>query len=194
MTVSVLMLLLPPFFTAFGIYALIVMTSDRARRAFRLGREVLGDERPHPIHVRRAVPAAPVPNPRTASFLMRAFCFGAILWSLYAVFLSLDLFGDTALYSHALHDYQDIAVVAGIATAVSFVILVRMFLRRKKRRGFGLALTAFLFLFGSTGLLTSAVDEARMRAHVTGNTASIRLLPRSHFRHSRSFPDLEFPR
>ncbi len=194
MTVSVLLLFLPPFFTAFGIYSLIVMTSDRSRRAFRLGRKVLGDEEIHPIHIKvESQVGAPEPRPRSASFLMRMFCFCAILWSLYAVFLSLDLFGDTAIYSHVLRDYQEIAIGAGVATAFAFLVLVRMFFRRKKRRGFGLALTAFFFLFGSTAMLNTAIDEAHGRALHMGRDANIRVVPHARV-HFRSFPDWEFPR
>ena len=45
-TASVLLLLFPPFLTAMGIYGLFVLTGDRARRAFAVGRKALEGPRP----------------------------------------------------------------------------------------------------------------------------------------------------
>ena len=68
-----------------------------------------------------------------------------------------------------------------MATVWSLLVLIRMFLMRKQRRGFGLALWAFLFLSASTALLDAALEDARHpEAYRSG--AIHRLLPWSHVR------------
>jgi hypothetical protein len=193
-TASVIMLIFPPFLTALGIYALIVMTSDRARRAFRLGRAVLGDEEPHPIHVRRSVVAEPPPRPMPATFLMRAFTFLAILWSVYVGFLALDVFSDQGIWSHRLGDYEDIETGTTVATVFAVLVLIRMFFMRRRRRGVGLALTAAVFLYAATAFLGMAINDAKERNTESGYGAVIRVLPGSHVPRVPRFLNRENPK
>jgi len=171
----VLMLFLPPFLTAFGIYGLIVMTSDRARRAFRLGGKALRS--PHAVVVREprvAYLSAPV-RPRAATWMMRLFTLGAIGWSLYVGLIAAS-FWASAPSTLNVKDGEGLLGWTMFTTGWSLLVLVRMFLMRKQRRGFGLALWAFIFLSAATALLNTALEDAHHPAFDRSG-AIHRLLP-----------------
>ena len=69
-----------------------------------------------------------------------------------------------------------------MATTWSLLVVLRMVLMRKQRRGFGLALWAFLFLSASTALLDAALEDARRPPEGLRFGAVHRLLPWSHVR------------
>ncbi len=176
---SVLLLFFPPFLTAFGIYSLIVMTSERARTAFRLGEKALRD--PSAILSQAGQPvflSAPA-NPRPSSFVMNGFLLLAIGWSLYTGLVAFGVWDSPITNTN--QDAQTIFVWSVMASVWSLLVLIRMFLMRKQRRGFGLALWAFLFLSASTALLDAALEDTR-RPEAYRSGAIHRLLPWSHVR------------
>jgi hypothetical protein len=48
-----------------------------------------------------------------------------------------------------------------VAAVFSLLVLIRMFLVRRQRRGFGLALVAFVFLWASTAFFSAALETAQ---------------------------------
>ena len=72
-----------------------------------------------------------------------------------------------------------------MAAILSLMVLIRMFLMRKQRRGFGLALVAFVFLWASTAFFSEALDDAKRVAYVErhmGSGADYRHRPWSRVR------------
>jgi len=191
-TASVLMLFLPPFLMALGIYGLIVMTSERARAAFRYGVKALrGPEPVFEVQTSASViEHHPAHHPKSASFLMRGFTLLAIFFSVYLGVIALDAFSDARVYGGDadFDDYRELILAAGAACIYSLLVLIRMFLVRRERRGVGLALTACIFLFTSTTLLNLAVNDAERRHSSPERNAAVRFLPGESFRqHFRPF-------
>ncbi len=170
-TASALMLLFPPVLTVAGIYGLIIMTSDRARAAFALGRTVLRpDSTETVVTVKRARPVETViKHPRRAGLLMRLFHFVAVVWSLYAAFVAIELFmfdggdfvgtrgGNIILSLRHAEVVRDISIVAA---GLALVVLMQSFINRKSRRGLGLAVIAFLFLMAAAARVIGGVEDA----------------------------------
>ncbi|MDJ0521631.1 MAG: serine/threonine-protein kinase [Planctomycetota bacterium] len=177
---SVLLLFFPPFLTALGIYGLIVMTSDRARRAFRLGEKALREPQALVTQPSKPVFLSQPERPRPATLVMHAFTLLAIGWSLYAGLAALSVWNEP--YSSAFASAETAFVWSVMATTWSLLVVLRMFLMRKQRRGFGLALWAFLFLSASTALLDAALEDARRPPEGLRFGAVHRLLPWSHVR------------
>jgi hypothetical protein len=190
-TASILLLLFPPFLTALGIYGLIVMTSDRARRAFRLGRGVLGDEKPHPIFVRQTVEVERAPRPASATLLMRGFALVAILWSLYAGFQAVELLSSADVTGAEVTVARQLHVQTVVGAIVAFIVMVRAWTLRKRRRGLGLAVTAFVFLYGAAAALSLAIENAGPRAPWAERGAATRIAPRHSFRYVLTTPHWE---
>ena len=71
--------------------------------------------------------------------------------------------------------------IAGAIAIYSLLVLFRMCLVRKERRGFGLALAATLFLFASTGFLNMAIKDAEYRSN-SGEQVNLHFQPGSPFR------------
>jgi tRNA A-37 threonylcarbamoyl transferase component Bud32 len=163
-TASVLMLFLPPFFTALGLYGLFIMTSDRARRAFAMGRrELLGLE---PVGAPTPVASTPLPLP--APFLLRLFSLLSILWALYAGFVALDLIADTSAGSSMLDDARTMLVVSGLGAAFALFLCVSFAIGRRRRRGLGLASWSLLALLLASGALGSAIAKHEVRSALEG--------------------------
>lgn len=191
--VSIVMLFLPPFLTALGLYALIAMTSQRARSAFRLGKKALGTGQSFAVQRPRTMHLSPPVHARSASFLMRAFGLLAILFSLYVGFQGLELLGlDKAAGARGyitvaerglLEEMTDLQVALWSASIFSLLVMIRMFLIRKQRRGFGLALVAFFFLWSATAFFSTALDAAKEHRHDVRSGAVHRQLPWTHVRH-----------
>lgn len=177
---SVLLLFFPPFLTALGIYGLIVMTSDRARKAFRLGEKALREPRAVVTQAQKPVFLSPPERPKSATWIMHAFTLLTIGWSLYAGLVALNVWSEP-LSTGLLGDAQTVFVWTVMATVWSLLVVIRMFMMRKQRRGFGLALWAFLFLSASTALLDAALEDSR-RPEAIRSGAIHRLLPWSHVR------------
>lgn len=161
-TASAIMLLFPPFLTAAGIYGLVIMTSDRARHAFELGRKRLRPDATETVVVTK--PAQPVQfHPRAASLVMRLFHFCAVLWSLYAGFVAVELFmldaGSLGVIETMAHG-QSVRDISMFASAFAFIVMLQAFFNRKSRRGVGLAVIAFLFLMTATALVLAGVEDA----------------------------------
>ncbi len=192
---SIVMLFFPPFVTALGLYGLIAMTTERARNAFRLGKKSLRSPGPVAIQAPRVIHLSPPVRARSASFLIRAYGLAAILFSLYVGFQALELW---SLPSNATFNYLDGVYstrgqvvldeaqplfYASLAAAVfSLLTMIRMFLIRKLRRGFGLALVAFIFLWSSAAFFSTALESAKNPVnHESG--AVHRLLPWTEVRH-----------
>ncbi|MDF1701403.1 MAG: serine/threonine-protein kinase [Planctomycetota bacterium] len=193
--VSIVMLFFPPFLTAMGLYGLIAMTSQRARSAFRLGKKALGSRTPVAIQAPRVVHLSPPVHAKSASFMTRAYGLLAILFSLYVGFQGLELLGIakdgeyrgllTIEQMETLSSMGDLHYWIMGAAVLSLLVMIRMFLIRKQRRGFGLALVAFFFLWSAAAFFNTALDEAR--EHTDGRDirsgAVHRQLPRTLVRH-----------
>ena len=188
-TVSILMLFFPPFLTAFGLYSLIAMTTESARNAFRLGKKALSGHPLLAVQAPRIVHLSPPVRARPASLFMRAYGLAAILFSLYAGFQALELqnIASTLRSGGTLQVRETVVIDAGEgifyftagAAVFSLLVLIRMFLGRRQRRGFGLALAAFVFLWSAAAFLSSALEDVRYPVeHRSG--AVHRLLPRTH--------------
>ena len=177
---SVFLLLVPPLFTALGIYGLIVMLSDKTRHAFEIGRKGLEAGATAPLPPRReptpSVAALLPHRPKAPHLLMRAFHFCAMIWSLYAGFLAIELFTSGGRRTHDVLkvDYtliphaQDMATVTLLGAAVAFALGLYLFTIRKRRRGVGLAVIAFLALAVAGFALVFGLEEARAQAHLFG--------------------------
>jgi hypothetical protein len=137
------------------------MTSDRARNAFALGRKAL--VRPDVLvsEPRRGMPLRAPERPRPASLPMRLFALLALFMGVYVALLGLDVLGEEFLPHDALARAETVFAWAVAASIFSLLVLIRMFLVRRQRRGFGLALLAFLALWGSTSFLSTAIQVAR---------------------------------
>ncbi len=169
MVASGIMLFFPPFLTIAGVYGLIVLTTDKARLAFRVGREPLASsDRPSVIQ-RRVINLSSPSHPNRASFLLRAFHFAAILWSLYVGFVALETLlidPDANFLSHVENSYYEsieyalvIRNITIVAAGVAVLVMLRMFAVRRRQRGLGLAVIAFLFLASAAAFVTVAHDS-----------------------------------
>ena len=187
---SVVLLFFPPFLTALGIYGLIVMTSDRARQAFRLGAKALREPDTIITHQQRTVFLSPPQRPKSPTWIMHGFTLLAIGWSLYAGLLAFNAWSEP-LSTGVVSEAQTVFVWTVMAAVWSLLVLIRMFLMRKQRRGFGLALWALLFLSTSTALLDAALEDARSPGAFRSGAVH-RLLPWSHVR--RNNPQWEIPK
>jgi predicted Ser/Thr protein kinase len=178
-TVSVLMLFLPPFVMALGIYSLIVMTSERARNAFRYGAKALrGPDPVFEVHTRASIADEHLPRrPRSATWLMRGFTLVAIFFSVYLALIAVDVYSDAWVYGSTLAEYESLLTGAIAATIYSILVLFRMFLLRRHRRGLGLAVAATLFLFLATSVLNLALTDAQRRQTESKQGAAVRFLP-----------------
>ncbi len=175
---SVFLLLVPPLFTALGIYGLIVMLSDRTRHAFDIGRKGLEAGVTMPSAPKReptpSVAALLPVRAKSAHLLMRVFHFGAMIWSLYAGFLAIELFTsggrrasdilnvEYSLIPHA----QEMATATLLGAALAFALGLYLFTIRKQRRGVGLAVIAFIALAIAGLALVFGLAEARSQAHL----------------------------
>ena len=187
-TASVMLLFFPPFLTALGIYGLVVMTSDAARRALPPQRSRRGPFRQSSVQARahthawappapaanqaraqehQSVVAAPITTSeprsilrRAPSWLLRGFLFLSILWTINSTLVLLDVgaFRRTMLNT----DFETVQalLMAGIVlTLISVMVLVHAFVVRKRREGLLLAVFTFVLLGGSLGMLTGAWDD-----------------------------------
>ncbi len=180
---SVLLLFLPPFLTAFGVYALIVMTSDRSRRAFRLGAKALRGPQTVVTQAPKVVYLSAPERARPATWVMHAATLAAIGWSLYVGLMAAEVWANPSQAN--IDEAQGVFVWTIMACVWALLVMVRMFLMRKQRRGFGLALWALLFLSASTALLDASLEDARQPNDLSMRVPH-RLLPTS--------PDRRFPR
>ncbi len=143
---SALLLFLFPLGTAAGIYGLIVFTGDAAREAFRAGRKAL--EGPQPVVVRKVVEVERRPARRGAPPWMHLLVFAALLWALYAAIVILRTnVPDTSLLEalETMDPTRMLALKVSMAgVLMSVVASVAAFRARRVRRGFGMALTAFV--------------------------------------------------
>jgi len=191
----IVMLFLPPFVTALGLYGLIAMTTERARNAFRLGKKTLRSRSPVAMQAPRVIHLSPPVRARSASFLTRAYGLAAILFSLYVGFQGLELLhlsndvwfspisGQYAAPDQVIFDNAQPLLYWSMGAAVfSLLAMIRMFLIRKQRRGFGLALVAFIFLWSSAAFFSTALESARSPMDRRSGAVH-RLLPWTEVRH-----------
>ncbi len=191
--VSIVMLFFPPFLTAMGLYGLIAMTSEKARSAFRLGKKALGSRAPVSVQRPRVMHLSPPKRAKSASLMTRAYGLLAILFSLYVGFQGIELFGIasegkargfiTMAQMVQVAEYGDLRIVVIGAAVFSLLVMIRLFLIRKQRRGFGLALIAFFFLWSATAFFSTALDAAREYRDDVRSGAVHRQLPWTHVRH-----------
>lgn len=158
-TASVLLLFLPPFFTALGIYGLVVMTSDRARRAFAMGKHEL--EGTLPVRASEPLPDPARRRPLPPPVWLRLFALASILWSIYAAFEALELLHGAPLGRAARRDALEMAIGTGLAALAALGLVVRFLRRRRAQRGVELSLWALLFLGAATGFLGYALGATR---------------------------------
>ncbi len=193
-TASAFMCLLPPVIIFGGIYGLIVMTSDRARRAFRLGKDALLDDdqrveptlpaKPRPKHA--PMPFAPRAAPKDFGIGMRIYALCGVLLSLYAVLVctSVELFGRSGgsgsdiltvrpshdgILSMSSSDIHDFGGVMLVACFVSVLVLLYTFARRRVVRGWGLAFVIASFVFGASYWLHHAATSAGFASPLFGH-------------------------
>ena len=192
-TASAFLCLLPPIIILGGIYGLIVMTSDRARRAFRIGKAALLDPdrraeatlpaKPRPKHA--PMPFAPRAVPKDIGIGMRIYALCGVLLSLYAslVCTSVELFGRSfdaggpviptkfhdGILSMSSNDIHEFGAVMLIACFVSVLVLLYTFARRRVVRGWGLALVIASFVFGASYWLHHAAMSAGFASPLFGH-------------------------
>ncbi len=159
LTASVLLLFFPPFLTLMGLYGLVLLSTDRARRAFALGRKAL--EGPQPVVAARVI-AVPPPIRRAAPWLLlRVLFIASVLWTLYVGFVVLaggaggPDYTFTESWRHLSAERQFTAKISIMGAIVSLLYVIAAFRGRKIRRGLGLALTAFLLFAACTTVLTN---------------------------------------
>jgi hypothetical protein len=166
-TASIVLVFFPPVLTAMGIYGLLVLTGERARRAFALGRKNL--QSPTPVVASRVVEVPPVPRKEPPGVLLRLFSFVTLLWTVYVFFIALD----------ARDGFEDLKeatqfrvtlwmTVAALVASLGF--LVQAIRRRHRRTGVGLALLAAGLLVACTATMVSAAR------HVHGATPVVQRL------------------
>ena len=136
---------------------------------------------------------SPPKRAKSASFLTRGYGLLAILFSLYIGFQGLELIGIakdgehrhyiTIAQDEVLKSMVDLQVWVFGAAALSLLVMIRMFLIRKQRRGFGLALVAFFFLWSSAAFFSTALDAAKEYRTDIRRGAVHRQLPWTHVRH-----------
>jgi hypothetical protein len=139
---SVFLLFFPPFLTAMGIYGL-TLTSERARRAFALGRKALLG--PLPVAAPRVVVTAPPPPPREGPGVVhRLLIFGAVVWTLFVAL---------SVATTRVDDLGGLFLASGAMALGSLAISAYGFVVRRRRRGWGVALTAALLFAASFAML-----------------------------------------
>ncbi len=155
-TTSVLLLFLPPFGTALGVYGLVVFTSDRARRAFQVGRRAL--EGPRPVVASPVVRVEARAGRRAAPFWLHVLLLASLLWALYAGFLMLGpqpVAENLGTFWASMEPARQHAVrLSLVALAVATAVLVATFYRRRRRRGVGIAFVVFVVVLLSTWFLS----------------------------------------
>lgn len=181
-TASVFLLIFPPFLTLMGMYGLLVLTGAKARRAFAVGRKAL--EGPPPVIVRRPVE---VPRPlrkRMPRLLIRVLFLGAVLWTLYAIFVAIEtghgLPDDTLLnVLDTMSAQRLLALKISAAGAVLSLALVGIaFVERRTRRGFGLAIVTFA-LFAADATVLSKAHRVDALASITPHHEALWVPPPS---------------
>jgi hypothetical protein len=100
------------------------------------------------------------PARRPAPFSLRLFTLLAILWSLYAGFVALDLSREAVVSESALATAGNMAVLTAVAAAVALFVLGRLLLVRRSRRGAGLAAWSLFALSVATAALFGACSRA----------------------------------
>jgi hypothetical protein len=156
-TASIVLLFFPPVLTAMGIYGLLVMTGDRARRAFALGRDALapssGGPAPKPKPTPKPKPA-PLPGP---TVLHRVMLLAAVLWTLWMGLIVLDV--NVMTPSHDARALLDVRQWTVFGLVTSGLLLVHAWWVRHRRRAVGISFTTMVFFLCSLGLLDRAIDE-----------------------------------
>jgi hypothetical protein len=166
-TASVVLLFFPPFATAMGIYGLVVLTSDRARRAFELGRAALEGPRPlyrpAPPPVVHVVPRAPR---RDSWVLLRLLAFASVLWTVYCGFVTLDVLSASFRIPRwaGHYRYEEVVDWSLAGTVVAAAAFLLMWSRRRERRGLGLAVVALVLFATDWVVLSGALHRAERLA------------------------------
>jgi hypothetical protein len=199
-TASILLLFFPPVLTAVGVYGLVVCTSDRARRAFTVGRKAL--EGPTPVVLQRVVEVARPARRKQPWLLLKLLLGFALLWTLYVAFVAADVYrqpvAETVIEQvrGLPNEALDALAVSVAGLLLSGVGLVLAFQARKTRRGVGVALVSFL-LFAADATALSGLHTvnriARARERVT-RTGSWSAPPRHALPLPPSLPRLEIKR
>jgi predicted Ser/Thr protein kinase len=143
-TASIVLLFFPPFLTAMGIYGLLTMTTERARRAFAIGRKRLMGPRPVVAERATVVVASREPVRTGPGPFLRLLLFGSILWTIYVAI---------AAGTSGIEDHGGAFVASCVAFVVSLVVAVVSFAVRHRRRGFGIAVTAAALFLASVSML-----------------------------------------
>jgi len=160
LTASVLLLFFPPFATAMGIYGLLVLTGDRARRAFAVGRKAL--EGPPPVVAARVVEVERPPHRAPPWVLLRLLFLAAVLWSLYAAFVAIETGKTTpddtlANAWNLMSEPRQLALkisVAGVLVSLGAIVAAARV--RARRRGLGIAFAAFVLFAVCATVLSNA--------------------------------------
>jgi hypothetical protein len=192
---SIVLLFFPPVFTALGVYGLIVLTTERARRAFALGRKALLG--PPPIVVQRVAEVAPRPPSRLGpTAFHRLLLLGAVLWTLYVGLNALQWLDGARPWTPPANTVEVIETARNVTVVALFVCVAAVlhgWFRRRTHRGLGIAFLCLVLFAVSYSLVQSAIWRFSDQVHVAPlfggpvhAPASFDLVPSS--------PRLELPR
>ena len=169
-TASVLLLLFPPFLTAMGLYGLLVLTGEKARRAFAVGRKAL--EGPRPVVAARVVQIEKPPRKAAPWVVLRILFLVAVIWSLYAAFVAIEtgkhLPDDTLAHAwDVMSEPRQFALKVSLMGAlVSIGAIVAAARHHRVRRGLGVAIASFVLFAASATVLANA-----HRVHALASTS-----------------------
>jgi predicted Ser/Thr protein kinase len=153
---SIVLLFLPPLGTAMGIYGLLVLTTDRARRAFGLGRRAFLP--PRVVVERPVVSIPPAPRRERPGFLLHLHLLAACGWLLWVALIWLDVRVQTpSTGEDAARALITARTLSAVGLAFSLVVLAWAFGHRRARRGVGMALAATFLLACATAWTHAAV-------------------------------------